>query len=235
MTDAKHKVVSFLRGCDDRKIRYLSMDCSDEEHKDSSLLKDERPHYISDPDYLESFSEGAGSFMDPNLTYEFMLKGFSTVSSNGSGIVNTELPFDPSSSGYNFAEWTNFAALFSQVRIKSVTIVVLTTNWSGASAPVEIVALAGGINPTAQGVPGSVGTVISLADGRFINGQMSSEQGTTFTHHFTDIEWSPTSTVVVTPYSGCPGSFVLYGSVFPNTTQVALVRVGFVYQFRCRD
>jgi len=198
-------------------------------------LIDERPRRLPDPDQLAATSEGASFFMNPDSVYEFMLKGFSTITSNGSGVVNSFAQFDPSSAGYNFSEYSDLAALFSQIRLKHVNIQVLSSNWNQSASPVEMVVTAGAVNPTAQGAPGSLGAVITLADGRFINGQMSSASGTNFSLAFSGNSWSPTSTVVVTPYAGCPGSFQLYGGVFPVTTQVAYLRVAFTYQFRARS
>jgi len=198
-------------------------------------LQDERNKKVREPDQQQAMAEGASSFMSPSLVYTFMLKGFSTVTSNGSGVVNSFLQFDPSSSGYNFSEWSDLAALFSEVRLDRVQLQVVTSSWSQATSPVETVVLAAAIDPTAQGSPGSLGAVITLADGMFINGQMSSPHGCTYNYHFTGNSWSPTSSVVVTPYAGCPGSFKLYGTGFPNTTQVAFVMVRFVYSFRCRS
>lgn len=198
-------------------------------------LQDERVKKVREPDQQQAMSEGASSFMSPSMVYTFMLKGYSTISSNGSGVVNSYLQFDPSSSGYNFAEWADLAALFSEVRLDRVQLQVLTSNWSQASAPIEFVSFAAAIDPSAQGAPGSLGAVISLADGKFVNGQMSSSHGCIYNYSSSGNSWSPTSTVVVTPYAGCPGSFKIYGTGFPNTTQVAVIMVRFVYSFRCRS
>lgn len=198
-------------------------------------LMDERNKKVREPDQQQAMAEGASSFMSPSTVYTFMLKGFSTVTSSGSGVVNSFLQFDPSSSGYNFAEWSDLAALFSEVRLDRVSLQVVTNTWSQAISPVEFVTFAAAIDPSAQGAPGSLGTVISLADGKFVNGQMSSAHGCTYRYSFSGNSWSPTSSVVVTPYAGCPGSFKLYGTGFPNTTQVAVVLAMFVYSFRCRS
>jgi len=195
-------------------------------------LVDERRKMLRDADQQEAYNDAASTFLNPDKVYMMMLKGFSTITTNGSGIVNVELPFDPSSSGYNFAEWTDLSGLFSQVKLMSVHLSVTPANWSQAASPSEIATIAGCINPTASATPGSYGTVISNADGKMINGQCTSTVD--FKLDYSGNSWSPTSTVVVTPYAGCPGGFLLYGSNYPNTTQVAYVVVKNVYAFRGR-
>jgi hypothetical protein len=64
----------------------------------------------------DSYTAGLDStaaLLSGNKVYTFTLKGFSSLTSNGAGVLNSFLPFDPSPSGYNFSEWASLATLFS--------------------------------------------------------------------------------------------------------------------------
>jgi len=183
----------------------------------------------------DSFEDS--SFMsdgvDPWTPYNIVLKGFATVSSTSGSTINNYIPCDPSSAGFGFAEWSSLVTLFSEVRILRFTLQFVTYNvTTGANTPVAI-----GYNPVGTGVPGSEGAVVQLADSRYwACGSDRSKLGLKFSVTFDPrLDFSPTSTVVTTPYAGCPGCVQTFGSGFGVSTPYYKVLVMGLYQFRGRQ
>lgn len=195
------------------------------------ILRNENPRVSSgEPD-----NSMASALTSPNVVYSFKLQGFSTIVSTGGSIINFSIPFDPSSSGYNFSEWASLAALFSEVRLHSFRVEVcmydLTFLTAGALAPLVI-----GSNLVSSAAPGTEGAVAALTDAVYHPPLNRSARG--WTHRFVNsglIGWSATSSVTVTPYAGCPGSFQCYSAGFPMSSNVGKVLVQGIYQFRARS
>jgi hypothetical protein len=93
-----------------------------------------------------------------------------------------------------------------------------------------------GFNTNGSSTPGSEGAVVTLNDSVYWTaGKDTATQGSRFhVHYDSRLDFSLTSTVTDTPYSGCPGSFQLYGSGYPNSSLVFKVLVVGLYQFRAR-
>jgi len=187
--------------------------------------------------FLPSFSEPdnslAQSLTSPNVVYMFKLQGFSTITTS-SGTIAVSISFDPSSTGYNFSEWTNLAALFDEVKLHSFSVQVCSYFNQTASqlgTPILI-----GTNLVSSSSPGTEGAVATLTDALYHSPNMTNASG--FTHTFMNkgiIGWSTTSSLTVTPYAGCPGSFQLFSSGGTTTFTEFKVLVRGVYAFRARS
>jgi hypothetical protein len=163
-----------------------------------------------------------------------MLKGFSTITSNSSGVVTAFLPFDPTSTGFNFSEWASLASLFSEFRLKSyhVQFVPLTLTTVSTASPVGI-----GSNLSYSSAPANVGQVINQADGVFWNGA-SDHTSLGYTHKVTPgspLGWSSVSSPTNTPYAGAPGCIQIYNTSNPSTIALYQARVMGVYELRVRS
>jgi hypothetical protein len=195
-------------------------------------LRDEIPSSISDADAISSMSDG----ISPWSTYNITLKGFSTLTVNGSGVLAISIPADPSSAGYNFAEYSDLSAIFTEVRILALSIqaapIIDNATALTAGTPVLV-----GFNPNVSSAPASEGAVASLIYSTYWNaGADRSSRGSIFhTNYDTRLDFSLTSSVTVTPYAGCPGSYQLYGSGYPNGSVIGKVLVLGLYQFRGRS
>jgi len=184
----------------------------------------------------ETPSPMMSEFMDPRTTYKFLLKGFATIASNASGVVATFIPMDPSSTGFNFSEWPNLSALFTEFRIRSFTVqFVGETQFLTPGVAMFVAPLAIGSNTGISATPTSIGQVVNQADGRFWKGSMETTD-TGYWHRVKpyDIGWSLTSSVTATPYAGAPGCIQIYGTSQGVSTNVALAMVLGEYEFRTR-
>jgi len=176
--------------------------------------------------------EAAQSLMEANTVYTFSLYGYSTITSTGGSVINLAIPMDPSSAGYNFTEWANLSALFDEVRLKSFHVQFvpyLNTTVALVNAPLAV-----GTNLVVSTAPGTIGAVINLTDAYFLNPAMRSPKGHRHNFHATDLAWSATSSVTVTPYAGCPGSIQLFCTGYAAGTNAYQARVTGIYQFRAR-
>jgi hypothetical protein len=175
----------------------------------------------------------AKALTSPNTVYLFKLQGFTTVTSNGSGITAVSIPFDPSSAGFNFGEWSDLAALFDEVKLHSFSVQLVgynNTTTSDIFSPMVI-----GTNLVSSGAPGSEGVVATLTDARYLPAYMSNSSGHTHVFRNTGvIGWSSTASVTDQPYAGCPGSFQLYSNNASVSTQLYKVLVQGYYAFRAR-
>jgi len=178
----------------------------------------------------------AMSWLSPasiNKTTSMMLQGESTISSSGTGTAYFAIPFDPSSSGYNFAEWSNIAALYNEIKFVSCQI-QLTRYISGtltSGTPIYI-----GYRFDLNTAPTTLAQVSQLSSALAWNFLVdTSKSGFTMTARSVGpLNWSPTSTVVTNSYAGCPGSFQIAGFAFNNSTTLAHVRVRSIYLLRGR-
>jgi len=175
----------------------------------------------------------ASSLMSPNTVYRFKLQGFSTIVATAGSIVNVAIPFDPSSNGFNFSEWSALSGLFDEVRLYSFGVQACTyanTTVSLVNAPLLI-----GTNLTVSTAPGTEGPVATLTDAKYHPTAITNAMG--WAHTFVnkgEIGWSLTSSVTVTPYAGCPGSFQLYSAAQTAASNVAKVLVWGIYDLRAR-
>jgi len=179
---------------------------------------------------------GPASWLMPsseNKITTFMLQGESSLSSAAGGTAYTSIPFDPSSAGYNFAEWADVAALFTEVKHVMTQVQFIRAN--GASITQGSPLYVGWRHDT-NAAPTSVAQVSQLASCRFWNIQNdTSSQGFTVTARARGpLNWSPTAVVVTNSYAGCPGSIQTAGTGFAASINLAIVRVRSIYAFRGR-
>jgi hypothetical protein len=166
-----------------------------------------------------------------NLVYSMMLQGESTLTSTSSGEIKSFIPFDPSSAGYSFNEWSTLSALYQEVKFVLMEIQLIPYQYAGPGSPLYV-----SYRFDTSTAPTSVSDVINSASLRLFN---VTRDTTTLGMRVIarargPLNWSPTSTVVTTPYAGCPGCFQLYGNTYDATTPLCLVRVRAVYAFRGR-
>jgi hypothetical protein len=195
-------------------------------------LRDEIPTQVSDADAISSMSDG----ISPWTTYNVTLKGFSTLTVSGAGVLAVAIPADPSSAGYNFAEYTDLSAIFTEVRILALSIQLapIIDNATALTAGTPVLV---GFNPNVSSAPASEGAVASLIDSTYWTaGADRSTRGSIFhVNYDSRLDFSLTSSVTVTPYAGCPGSYQLYGSGYPNSSVLGKALVLGLYQFRGRS
>lgn len=194
-------------------------------------IQDEVPQQVSDADSISQMSDG----VSPWSTYKVSLKGFSTLTASGAGVLAVAIPADPSAAGYNYAEYSDLSAIFAEVRILSLAIQLVTVLDNAAAVIAQGPCLVG-FNSTLSSAPGSEGAVASLADSTYWQaGADRSTKGSIFHVNYDPrLDFSITSTVTVTPFAGCPGSFQIYGSGFPNASVVGRVLVLGLFEFRGR-
>jgi len=181
---------------------------------------------------------GAADFMSPNTVYTFMLKGFSTLTSNASGVTALYIAFDPSSSGYNFAEWTTLSSLFTEFRLRDVFIQCVSPQAITNTTEATPIAIGSNLGLTVStGTPSGFGQVLQQADGRFWSAlHDTSPTGYHLRVNANTVGWALCSAPTVTPYAGAPGVIQFYGSSQGvSNTQVAQVAVNITYQFRVRS
>jgi len=199
--------------------------------RSGTRASDEVDLSLWDSETISMLSEG----ITPWTTYNITLKGFSSVNASGGGVIAVAIPADPSAAGYNFSEWSNLAAIFSEVRILKfeVQVVPIIDNAVALTAGTPIIV---GFNSTLSSAPGTEGVVATLIDSVYWSaGADRSTAGSRYNVSYDSrLDFSLTSTVTDTPYAGCPGSFQFYGSGYPNGSLVYKVLVLGTYQFRGR-
>jgi hypothetical protein len=194
-------------------------------------LRDEIPTQLSDADSISSMSDG----VSPWSTYNITLKGFSTLTVSGAGVLAISIPADPSSSGYNFSEYSDLVAIFNEVRIMafSVQLAPIIDNATALIAGTPVIV---GFNTVSSAAPSTEGQVTNLIDSVYWTcGADRSTRGSVFhVKYDSRLDFSTTTSVTTTPYAGCPGSYQLYGSGYPNSTVIGKALVLGMYQFRGR-
>jgi hypothetical protein len=166
--------------------------------------------------------------------YDFILRGFSTASTNSSGFISLAVPVDPSSAGFNFSEWSALSSLFSEVKVVRTTIQIVPFTGVSISAT-PYAALCVGFNTVSSAAPGSEGAVMTLSESLFYNFNDTSPRGLSMSHDFTDLNYSLTSSVTDSPYAGTPGGWQLYCENGPSTTLTFKIRVVNMYRMRGRS
>jgi len=175
----------------------------------------------------------AGSFVDLNREYEFMLKGYSTLSF-AAGVINSFFPCDPSASGSNFPEWGDLTPLFSE--FKMVEFGVQFSNSAiDRTVTVEYQSLAIAGNLGTAAAPGSYATLVDNADSRLWPWFNSTDRrGITHILKGTHLNYSVVTSPTTTPYAGAPGSIQVFASGGANTANVIDCIVWGIYKFRSR-
>lgn len=168
-----------------------------------------------------------------NKETSLMLQGESTLASSAGGNGFFSIPFDPSGSGYAFAEWSNVSTLFNEIKFVACHIQILKLN---ASTITQGTPLFIGWRFDTNVAPTSTAQVTQLASCKAYNFQVdTSQQGFQMTTRSVGaLNWSPTSTVVVNSYAGCPGSFQIAGFGYSASINLAIIRVRSVYKVRGR-
>jgi hypothetical protein len=161
-----------------------------------------------------------------------MLQGESTLTSSASGVINSFIPFDPSSAGYSFNEWTSLSSLYNEVKHVATEIQLVPYQYAGPGTPLYV-----SYRFDSAAAPGSVSGVIGSATLRLFNvTRASTNLGMRMIAHARGpLNWSATSTVVTSAYAGAPGCFQFYGDTYDNSTPILLIRVRGIYAFRGRS
>jgi len=195
-------------------------------------IRNQRFIYPISAQAADDLSTASGLLTSPMHVYTFELHGFSTLSSNASGVISSFIPFDPSSSGFNFSEWSTLSSLFSEYRLKSFHV-----QFVGAiQASVGQLPLAIASNLSVSVAPSSTGTVIANADAKlWFAARDTSPTGYMHSVSPTDILWAATATPTSVPYAGAPGSIQIYGDNQTATSNVGRCLVRGIYEFRSRD
>jgi hypothetical protein len=169
-------------------------------------------------------------------TYMIRLAGYTTIVANGSGIINTFIAFDPSSTGANFPEWTLLTGLFSEFRLKEFGVQIIQNDSITAPSP-TCQPLAVASNLGTAGAPGSYNAIADNADCKLYNWCCdASNKGYTHSVKNLGLNYSQVTTPTTEPYAGAPGSIQFYGTLGTASyagKQLGLLAWG-VYEFRSR-
>jgi hypothetical protein len=181
---------------------------------------------------MESLGLASSMLTNPEHVYTFQLKGYSTLVSTAGGTISAFLPFDPSSTGFNFSEWSSLAALFTEFRLVEYSAqFVAAFNTGIGQMPLAI-----GSNISYSSAPTSYGQVINQADSKIWAGQHdTSRLGYTHVCAVNDLGWSLTSSVTATPYAGAPGCIQIYSDMQGATVNIGRVLCVGIYEFRSRN
>jgi len=206
----------------------------DKKNLQAGILRDETFR----PKKIENNSEASVSgadFMDPRIKYRFLLKGISTIVANGTGVVAAFLPMDPTSTGYNFAEWTDLAALFSEYRL--VKYSVQFVGIYNTTAAMNYFPIGIGSNIATSSAPTSLGEVLQQADGRLWKAtQQTTDLGMLFhVRPGVPLGWASIASPTNTPYAGAPGCVQIYSASQGVGANIALAMVCGLYEFRVRS
>jgi hypothetical protein len=168
-----------------------------------------------------------------NKVTSIVLQGESTIASDGSGNAYIAIPFDPSSSGYNFTEWSSVSTLYSEIKHVATQIQVTGLNITALTQGTPLFI---GYIFSRNTSPTSLANVVQLSSTKSYNLERdTSSRGFTMTARARGpLNWSPTSTVVTNAYAGCPGSFQIAGNAYTVSINLALVRVKSIYLVRGR-
>jgi hypothetical protein len=192
---------------------------------------DDRKHNslsVSDTESVSSL------FVDPLKVYTFRLGGYTTLSRT-SGVVNSFLAADPSASGWNSPEWSTLSALFSEFRLKSLSVKVIRNYNSSLTVSVYSLMMASNLGTATN--PGSYAALADNADATFYSYLSTSNSGIVHTMHATDLNWSEVTTPTVAPYAGAPGSIQFYsdnGVASGTDSNIFQVLISGIYEFRIR-
>jgi hypothetical protein len=173
----------------------------------------------------------SSSFFDPLKVYSFFLGGYTTLVTAG-GIINSFIASDPSSSGWNSPEWSDISALFSEFRLVSFSVEIVSSHGGGTSVfPLAICSNLG----TAT-APTSYAIVADNADSVLYSWFDQTPMGLTHSMRCTGVGWSQVATPTTTPYAGSPGCIQFYSNNGSGTgAGVAFtMMIKGVYEFRIR-
>jgi len=171
------------------------------------------------------------SLMNPLTPYKFFLGGYTTLVTAG-GIINSFIASDPSASGWNSPEWSSISSLFSEFRLISFSIEIVSTHNGGTVVfPLAICSNLG----TAT-APTSYAVVADNVDSRLYSWFDQSQKGIIHSMSCTEVGWSQVTTPTTTPYAGSPGCIQFYSNNGTGTgAGVAFVMlIKGVYEFRIR-
>ncbi len=192
---------------------------------------------VSYSEYASPDVSAASPFVSLNTVYRFRLGGHSTLTQT-SGVVNAFVACDPSASGVNFPEWSTLSALFSEFRLISFQVQIVTQPWSttaiNTTVASPILGIAGNLGTATN--PGSYAAIADNADAKLWAGlKDTSSHGYTHRIDGRGIEWSQVTTPTTEPYAGAPGSIQFYGSLGSSSqSDVYQLLISGVYEFRSR-
>ncbi len=186
---------------------------------------------VSDSVYVQAEPNSlASSLININTVYEFRLAGHSTISTDGSGVINGFFACDPSSAGLNFPEWNSLTVLFSEFRLKSLSVQFVPR--AGTAGIKSALAVAGNLGTAAA--PSAFANLTDNADCKYVVWNTTTPLGYTHTLHGTDLNWSQVTSPTTEPYAGAPGSIQYYMESSQTSTVHYDCMVWGIYQFRSR-
>jgi len=225
------RLSTYILGC--KKKFFLESKVSEHKmitHQDGRIAFPTRKGVIVVDDEASSL---AGSFVDLNREYEFMLKGYTTLSFS-STVINSFFPCDPSASGSNFPEWGDLTPLFSEFKMVEFGVQLANSELDTSSTH-QYQALAIGGNLGTAAAPGSYATIVDNADSRLWPWYKSTDRrGITHIIKGTDLNWSGVTSPTTTPYAGAPGCIGVYASASDSPSNVIDCIVWGIYKFRSR-
>jgi hypothetical protein len=171
------------------------------------------------------------------------INGFTALTTSGAGTISGFLPCDPSatlsapfSSGVMFPEWTSLATLFGQVRLVQMELRLTPCGVDETKGDVTNPLAYSPVQATAS-APSSYQAVMDNAGSSLWNCLTDTSGKTRYTsirgrgNIFASTSSPAPSTSI---YAGCPGGFGFYLTPTPVSTQICLIAIKAVYEFRDR-
>lgn len=153
--------------------------------------------------------------------------------SNGSGVVTQFIPMDPTSTGLNFNEWPDYAALYSQFRIIAARVTFMPVLGTFTSGDALIV----GSSFSSFSAPTSYSAVAENADSVLYNlARDTSSRGIKHTLRLPrKVGFSNVGTPVPGDWAGAPGAIQMYAEGFDATVTVGSLLIECIYEFKSRS
>jgi len=157
------------------------------------------------------------------------------LSSNGSGVVANIIPCDPYAS--SFTEYTaDLANLFNQFRLLGSRLQIISTIETKGDTSVLGVGYQN--RGTGLAAPTSLNNVVdNQPSWLWANSNDTSPMGFVRSQRVNNLLFAPTSNSfnTSTDSQGAPGGWQLYGTGYPLSTQVALIKFEIWLEFRSRS
>jgi len=174
------------------------------------------------------------SLIDPLQVYPFRLGGYTTLNLTA-GVINAFIAADPSAAGWNSPEWATLSALFSEFRLRSLTVQV-QRSFIPLTGTTSVGNLMMASNLGTATAPGSYAALADNADAVQMCWANTSNCGLFHTMRATDLNWSQVTTPTTEPYAGAPGSIQFYsdngGTAVSGLTYQIIISG--IYEFRIR-
>jgi hypothetical protein len=200
--------------------------------RDLKDLKTMSPSYRGD-DEMESLSDSARLFIDPNLIYKFRLASTGSIQTSVGGVASGYINLNPND--FTGTEYASLSALFDYVRFVRAKLTLIAINphsdgYAAGRVNAQIfISCDGGKNSV---TPGTVQSVIECPNTLcFATGEAKPQH---IAYSAMPHEWALTTSPIPGPFAGCYGEFQYYTSGLSISTFYANYLLEAEYEFSSR-